>query len=290
MSMSYAQEAVSPMRLAKALRRVYEDPLNPANPNHLEASNSDNKRSQQLQEMGMAESGLRRASFVVDIKRKSTLKHPRQTYCQFDDAGMVAEAMVRLGADAVFINTDYVVYGGDLTELESAVKAVKRANPSAAVVYKDFVVDEIQLGIAKQAGCDGIVLMSSVLGGSLGSFLDLATTIGLETIVECHTLNEVQHALDLMAPTILVNNYDRIRNELVPDQAIKLAVSNRVMSVDNARVRVCTRMHAEGTRFVSSCCIHTITVYPIWFLVSRILTLTIHLVYSPLRYTGPLSR
>lgn len=222
MALGYAQESVSPMRLAKALRRVYDDPHNEANPNCIDKPTVDQKRDQKLKEIGMADLGMRRPSFVVDIKRKS-LSHPGETYCNFDDAGLVAEAMVRLGTDVVFVNTDYSAYGGDMTELKSAVRAVRKASDTAAVVMKDIVVDEFQLGLAKEAGADGIVLMSSVLGGALDSFLDSATTIGLETIVECHTKNEVERAIQILAPNILVNNFDRISRELYPQQAVQLA-------------------------------------------------------------------
>ena len=235
MAMSYAQESPSSMRLAKALRRVYEDVNNPANPNHHEQQQKNNnnnnnmnekqkQRAKQFQEYGLVEMGMRRASFLVDIKRYSRQgRFPNENYCSFDDAGLVAEAMVRLGADAVLINTDFPAYGGDMTELKSAVRLVRRASPNAAVVMKDIVVDELQLGLAKEAGADGIILMSSVLGATLEQFLDLATTIGLETIVECHTKDEVERALELLAPNIMVNNYDRITQSYYPKQAIQLA-------------------------------------------------------------------
>jgi indole-3-glycerol phosphate synthase len=222
MAMGYAQESVSTMRLAKALRRVYEDPYNTANPDHVPKSEGNSKRDKKLAEIGMADLGMRRGSFIVDIKRKS-LSRPGENFCNFDDAGMVAEAMVRLGADAVFVNTDYAAYGGDMSELKSAVRAVRKVSNSAAVVMKDIVVDEIQLGLAKEAGADGIVLMSSVLGPALDSFLDLATMIGLETVVECHTKNEVERALEILAPTIMVNNFDRVSQQLYHEQAIQLA-------------------------------------------------------------------
>lgn len=222
MAMGYASESLSEMRLAKALRRVYDDPKSPANPDAEPPSQEKQDRDEKLLEMGMADIGMRRASFIVDIKRKS-LSRPGEVFCNFDDAGMVAEAMVRLGADAVFVNTDYQAYGGDMSELKSAVRAVRRISETVPVVMKDIVVDEIQLGLAKEAGADGIVLMAGVLGPALNNFLDLATTIGLETIVECHTRNEVQRALDALACTIMVNNYDRVAQTYHPKQAIQLA-------------------------------------------------------------------
>jgi indole-3-glycerol phosphate synthase len=222
MAMSYAQEGVERKRLAAALRRVYDDPYNVANPNAKSKSREELEREEKLLENGMAEATMRRGAFIVDIKRKS-MSYPGEQFARYDDAGMVAEAMVRLGADVVFVNVDFHSYGGDLGELKSAVRAVRGVNDNAAVVMKDIVVDEIQLGIAKDAGADGIVLIASVLGPSLENFLNLATIIGLETIVECHTYNEVQAALDALAQNIMVSNRDRITGELLPDQAIKLA-------------------------------------------------------------------
>lgn len=222
MAMGYAQDGVEKKRLAAALRRVYDDPYNIANPNAKEKPKDVVEREQKLLEHGMAEATMRRGSFIVDIKRRS-LSYPGEQFARYDDAGLVAEAMVRLGADVVFVNVDYHSYGGDVSELKSAVKAVRGVNDQAAVVMKDIVVDEIQLGLAKDAGADGIVLIAGVLGPALENFLNLATIIGLETIVECHTRNEVQAALDALAQNIMVSNRDRITGELYPEQAIKLA-------------------------------------------------------------------
>merc|ERR1711862_130735 len=88
---------------------------------------------------------------------------------------------------------------------------------------KDIVVDELQIGLAKEAGADGILLISSVLGPALENFLNLCSIVGLEAIVECHTRNEVEAALAIMAQNILVTNFDRISGNYFPDQAEKLA-------------------------------------------------------------------
>ena len=221
MAMSYAQETANPMRLAKALRRVHDDPT--LQDDEEELSEEELAHKQKLRENGLQEMTMRRASFCVDVKRKSLSRPGEKPFCRFDNAAMVSEAMVRLGTDVIFVNVDYPAYGGDISELKSAVSAVRKASETAAVVMKDIVVDEIQLGLAKEGGCDGILLIASVLGPALDNFLDLATTIGLETIVECHTRNEVQRALDCMATNILVSNYDRVGQEMYPDQAIKLA-------------------------------------------------------------------
>lgn len=224
MAMSYAQETANPMRLAKALRRVHDDPFKEGPEEEgEELSEEERARKQKLMDNGLAEMSMRRACFCVDVKRKSLSRPGEKPFCRFDNAAMVSEAMVRLGADVVFVNVDYPAYGGDISELKSAVSAVRKASKTAAVVMKDIVVDEIQLGLAKEGGCDGVLLIASVLGPALDNFLDLATTIGLETIVECHTRNEVQRALDAMATNIMVSNYDRVSQQMFPEQAIQLA-------------------------------------------------------------------
>jgi len=223
MAMGYIlEDSEPPMKLAKALRRVYDDPDHESNPNYKPKSEQKLRREEKLLQYGMQDAVMRRGCFIVDVKRRS-LSRPGETFARFDDSGMVASAMISLGADVVFVSVDYQSYGGDMSELRSAVKAVKRVSDKAAVVMKDIIVDEIQLGLAKDAGADGVLLIASVLGPALSNFLDLATAIGLETIVECHTKNEVQAALDALAQNILVSNYDRIEQRYYPEQAYKLA-------------------------------------------------------------------
>jgi len=210
-AMGYAQERQPKLRMAKALRRIYED--SDYNPDDAKWQFTKDFESQTSLPM-------RRGSLVVDIKRKSLSS--TRPYANFDDAGLVAQAMISFGADAVFVNVDYTAYGGDLSELRNAVTAVRRASPTAAVIMKDIVVDEIQIGIAKDAGADGILLMASVLGPALPNFLDLCTTVGIEAIVEVHTKNELDSALSNLAQNLLVTNYDRITGQYFADQALKL--------------------------------------------------------------------
>jgi len=216
MAMGYGEQSVPKLRVARALRRTHEDQVGS------DDNDSSSMDPDKLKDIGMQPVGMRRGCFVVDIKRKS-LSQPGTVYCNYDDASMVAEAMVRLGADAVMVNVDYNAYGGDLSELKSTVQAVRKISDTAAVIMKDIVVDEIQLGLAKEAGADGILLISSVLGPALQNFMNLATIIGLEVIVECHTKDEVDKALELVAQNILISNYDRVGQQYYPDQAVKLA-------------------------------------------------------------------
>lgn len=226
LAMRYAESTPTKLRVAKALRRIYEDP---------DYEEDDEKWQAFIKEKELERGSLpmRRGCFVVDVKRKSLLTHPPPhhgsnaaqadyEFARFEDASMVAEAMVRMGADCVFINVDQGAYGGNYDELRPAVQAVRKASPTAAVVMKDIVVDEIQIGLAKNAGADGILLIAAVLGPALPNFLDLCTVVGIEAIVEVHTKNEVEAALQAMAQNLLVTNFDRISGTYYPQQAERL--------------------------------------------------------------------
>ncbi len=76
---------------------------------------------------------------------------------------------------------------------------------------KDVVVDKIHLGLVKEVRADRIRLISGVLGSAVKKFLRLAAVIGLETIVECCTYNEVQAALIVLTQNMMVSNCNQIR-------------------------------------------------------------------------------
>ena len=94
MAMGYAQDGIERKRLAAALRRVYDDPTNTANPNAKQKTEEEIEREEKLLENGMADATMRRGSFIVDIKRKSNLSYPGENFARYDDASLVAEAMV----------------------------------------------------------------------------------------------------------------------------------------------------------------------------------------------------
>ncbi|CAN0349592.1 unnamed protein product, partial [Hapterophycus canaliculatus] len=61
---------------------------------------------------------------------------------------------------------------------------------------------------------------STQLGPALCDFMDTATMMGTECIVEVHTPAEVEKALEHGASVIMVNNWDRITGKLYPKQAM----------------------------------------------------------------------
>jgi indole-3-glycerol phosphate synthase len=77
------------------------------------------------------------------------------------------------------------------------------------VLKKDFHVDPIQLYQARAIGASAALLIVRALEPErLRDLLNVARSIGLETIVEAHTVSELDIALDVGAEIIGVNNRD----------------------------------------------------------------------------------
>jgi indole-3-glycerol phosphate synthase len=74
------------------------------------------------------------------------------------------------------------------------------------VLRKDFIVTSYQLWEARAAGADLALLIVAALDqNELESLIDRAQSIGLTPLVEVHTEEEVERAVDAGAPLIGVN-------------------------------------------------------------------------------------
>ena len=73
-----------------------------------------------------------------------------------------------------------------------------RAAVDIPVLRKDFTVSEYQIYEARNLGADCILLIVSILDDeTLASFHSLATSLGLNVLVEVHDEEELQRALSI---------------------------------------------------------------------------------------------
>ena len=77
------------------------------------------------------------------------------------------------------------------------------------MLRKEFILEEYQLWESRSAGADAVLLIVAALDREgLGDLLQAAKGIGLGTLVEVHTAEELDRALGLGAPVVGVNNRD----------------------------------------------------------------------------------
>lgn len=105
------------------------------------------------------------------------------------------------GAACISVLTEPEFFGGSFADLSDVADAV-----DIPVLCKDFVVDPVQLFLARGHGADAVLLMVSVLGEGIGEYLDLANTLGLTALVEVHGDDELDLALRFKPALVGVNS------------------------------------------------------------------------------------
>lgn len=121
------------------------------------------------------------------------------------------------GAACISVLTEPKFFGGSFVDLSDVADAV-----DIPVLCKDFVVDPVQLFAARGHGADAVLLMVSVLGDSIGEYLDVAGTLGLTALVEIHSEAELAIALDASAELIGVNSRDLRTLDVTPEKVAPL--------------------------------------------------------------------
>jgi indole-3-glycerol phosphate synthase len=100
--------------------------------------------------------------------------------------------------------TEPYFFGGSIEDLTAV-----RGTVDLPVLRKDFTRNEAQIWEARAAGADAILLIVAALDPAvLRRLVRAATEIGVEAIVEAHTVAEVHVAADAGAGIIGVNNRD----------------------------------------------------------------------------------
>lgn len=108
------------------------------------------------------------------------------------------------GANAVSILTDEHYFGGSYERLQDLT-----LQTTLPVLCKDFVVDKIQIDVAKKAGASIILLIVNVLTDQqMKDLYQYATSLNLEVLVEVHDKEELERAYKLSPQLIGVNNRD----------------------------------------------------------------------------------
>jgi indole-3-glycerol phosphate synthase len=140
-------------------------------------------------------------SLIAEMKRSSPSRGPIRP-----DASVrkIVRSYERAGASAVSVLTEPKWFGGSLDDLAEA-----RAAVDLPLLRKDFIVDPYQVIEARVAGADAVLLIVAALEGSrLEELLSAAGDLGLDCLVEVHSEDEVEAAVDAGAEIIGINNRD----------------------------------------------------------------------------------
>ncbi len=182
-----------------------------------------------------------RVNVIAELKKASpSLGVIREDF----DPAKLAGAFHQSGAAALSVLTDEDFFQGSLGYLRAARKAAP-----LPVLRKDFIVDPWQVWEARAADSDAFLLIVAILGDAqLQSLIALGKELGMAALVEVHTREELQRALDAGAAIIGVNNRDlrtfevRLETSLelvdaIPDTCIAVSESGIHSPDDLQRLR-----------------------------------------------------
>ena len=136
---------------------------------------------------------------IAEHKRRSPSK---ATINQSLSVDQVVKGYEDAGACGISVLTDSKYFGGSLDDLILA-----KASTSIPLLRKEFIIDEYQILEAKAHGADAILLIASVLTHfEIKTFSEFAKSIGLEVLIEIHSLDELAKSLLSSIDIIGINN------------------------------------------------------------------------------------
>jgi indole-3-glycerol phosphate synthase len=139
-----------------------------------------------------------RVKIIAEVKRASP---SRGTLAEIRDPAVLASAYETGGASAISVLTEGRRFGGSLQDLE-----LVRATVSIPILRKDFISDPYQVFEARAAGADLVLLIVAALDqGPMQELFDLIGELGMTALVEAHSAEEVERALDVGASIVGVN-------------------------------------------------------------------------------------
>lgn len=118
------------------------------------------------------------------------------------DVNEITAAYTKYGAAGLSVLTDTQFFGGSKEDLLQA------RNNDIPILRKDFMIDQYQVVEAKSMGADVILLIAACLTPQQVKDLAMAASaLGLESILELHAEEELEHVCDEVT-MIGINNRD----------------------------------------------------------------------------------
>ena len=138
-------------------------------------------------------------SVIAEVKRSSPSKGALAPIS--DPAGLAAQ-YEEAGAHVVSVLTEQRRFGGSLSDLDAVRKAI-----DLPILRKDFMVDEYQFYEARAHGADVVLLIVAALSkNQLEDYFHLSTELGMRSLIEVHTNDELERALEISPEIIGVNS------------------------------------------------------------------------------------
>ena len=174
-------------------------------------------------------SAMKGIAFICEVKKAS----PSKGVIAEDFPYLaIAKDYERAGADCISVLTEPEYFMGEDRFLQEINRIV-----SIPTIRKDFIVDSYQIYEAKLLGASCVLLIAALLDtDTLREYKDICDSLGLSALIEAHSAEEIERAIQAGARIVGVNNRDlrtftvdisnsiRLRNQ-VPQEILFVADS-----------------------------------------------------------------
>jgi indole-3-glycerol phosphate synthase len=163
---------------------------------------------------------------IAEVKRSSPSKGSLSAIA---DPAVLAEQYQIAGASVSSVLTEERRFKGSLADLTAV-----RSRVSIPILRKDFMVDEYQFFEARAHGADMVLLIVAALAKSqLRDFYDLAADLGMAVLIEVHTADELERAMEISPRIVGVNSRNLKTLEVNP-----AAFAELIPRIPNEVIRV----------------------------------------------------
>lgn len=169
---------------------------------------------------------------IAEVKRSSPSKGQ---LAEIPDPAELARQYADGGARCVSVLTEQRFFGGSIADLVTVREAV-----DVPLLRKDFVISSYQVHEARAHGADLVLLMVAALEQNvLIGLLERIESLGMTALVEVHTEDEADRALEAGAKVIGVNarNLKTLDMDLSTFERIAPGLPSNVVKIAESGVR-----------------------------------------------------
>ena len=182
--------------------------------------------------------GKTKPALIAEVKKASPSKGVIRE--DFEPVA-IAQAYQQGGATCLSVLTDEKFFQGSFENLVRVRQAV-----DLPILCKEFILYPYQIYLARLQGADAILLIAAILGDQdLQYFVKIAKGLGMASLVEVHTLDELDRVLGIEGVTLV-----GINNRNLENFSVDLQTTSQLLEARGDRI------HQLGIQVVSESGLH----------------------------------
>ncbi|BAT52844.1 indole-3-glycerol phosphate synthase TrpC [Nostoc sp. NIES-3756] len=170
-------------------------------------------------------------SLIAEVKKAS----PSRGIIRADfDPVAIAQSYQKGGAACLSVLTDEKFFQGGFNNLR-----LVRQQVSLPLLCKEFIIDPYQIYLARTVGADAVLLIAAILSDEeLQNFLQLIHDLGMNALIEVHTLAELDRVLKLQDLRLLGINNRNLEDFTVDLKITQQLLSQRQQQIQNLDITI----------------------------------------------------